>query len=37
MFPPVNVDAHLEFEALYVSRSGVHARADHALAQKASV
>lgn len=37
MFPPDNRDAHLEFEALYVSRSGVHARADHALAKKASV
>lgn len=37
MFPPVSNESHLEFEELYVSRSGVHARTDHPLAKKASV
>lgn len=37
MFPPSNTESDLEFEALYVSRSGVHARADHELAKKESV
>lgn len=37
IFPPINNEAQLDFEELYVSRSGVHARADHPLAEKTTV